>query len=247
VLVTIQDITQRKQAEQKLWESEQNLRYLASRLLTTQERERERISRDLHDDLGQSLMTLKLGLQGIKRKLPQELSGIRQDLHSEIGSINTIVEDVRRLSKDLRPSILHDLGLMIALKRLLKDFSQHHGSKLSLKIDDIEELFSSEGQLIIYRLFQESLTNIAMHAEATKVTISVQKMNGRVDFSVEDNGRGFDLPQAMAPTPSRQGLGLVAMEERIRMAGGSLEIRSQEGRGTRIFFSLPVASVEQGG
>jgi signal transduction histidine kinase/DNA-binding response OmpR family regulator len=245
VLVTIQDITARKQAQHQLQESEQNLRYLASQLLTAQERERKRISRELHDELGQSLMTLKLGLHVIERKVPQELSDIRQDLHSKIGFINNIVEDVRRLSRDLRPSILEDLGLTTALKRLFEDFAQRHGVTLSLEMDDIDDSFSSEGQLIIYRLFQESLTNIAKHAEATRVMLRVNKTNGRVDFCVEDNGRGFALPQAAAPDPSRKGIGLVAMEERMRMAGGFLEIRSQEGQGTRISFSIPIVSDEQ--
>lgn len=247
VLVTIQDITERRQAQHQLQESEQNLRYLASQLLTAQERERKRISRELHDHLGQSLMTLKLGLHRIERKLPQGLSEIRQDLRAKIASINNIVEDVRRLSRDLRPSILEDLGLTAALERLFEDFGQHHGVNVSLEIDEIDDSFSFEGQLNIYRLFQESLTNIAKHAEASRVMLKVNKINGRVEFCMEDNGRGFAWPPFAASDPWRRGIGLVAMEERIRMAGGVLEIRSQEGQGTRISFSLPVSSQAQSG
>jgi signal transduction histidine kinase/CheY-like chemotaxis protein len=240
VLVTIQDITKRKQAEEGLRESEQKLRYLATQLLTAQERERERISRDLHDDLGQSLLTLKLGLQTVGRALPQELFKIKEDLGSEISLIDEITDNVRRLARDLRPSILEDLGLSVALKHLFNNFRQHNDVEMSLEMEDIENLFSPESQLIIYRVFQEALTNIAKHAFATRVAISIKRGKPGIVFTIEDNGRGFALNGVLAGEDQARGLGLSAMEERIYMLGGFFKIWSQKGQGTRITFTIPI-------
>jgi PAS domain S-box-containing protein len=237
---TMQDITERKQAEEKLRESQQNLRYLATQLLTAQERERERISRDLHDDLGQSLMVLKLQLKAVEREVPPGLPGVRTELDSGIHYINAIVENVRRLARDLRPAILEDLGLAVALKHLFNDFSQHNDIKMSVEMEDIEDLFSPEGQLIIYRIFQEALTNIGKYAQANQVSINIKRQKQDTVFTIKDNGKGFDVNRVLAGDSSQRGLGLSAMEERVYMLGGSLEIWSQEGRGTRISFTVPI-------
>jgi signal transduction histidine kinase/CheY-like chemotaxis protein len=240
-LVTIQDITKRKQAEKGLRESEQKLRYLATQLLTAQERERARISRDLHDDLGQSLLTLKLGLQSVGRALPQELSAIREDLVSQIGLIDGITDNVRRLAKDLRPSILEDLGLSVALKHLFNNFQQHNKVELSLEMEDIEEHFSPEGQLLIYRVFQEALTNIARHAFATRVAVSIKWGESGLVFIIQDNGRGFAMNEVLNGEDRARGLGLSAMEERVYMLGGSFTMWSHKGQGTTITFSIPIS------
>ncbi len=209
--------------------------------MTAQERERERISRDLHDDLGQSLLILKMSLlQAIEREVPKDLSNLREVLTSEVRTIDRIVEEVRRLSRDLRPSILNNLGLTIALKRLFEEFGQHCRIRISLNMDDLRNLFSQKVEIIIYRIVQECLTNIGKHAQASNVDISIKKKAGRVDFKIQDNGKGFDLPQAMARDTSGKCLGLAAMEERVRMLAGSLDIWSREGQGTKIFFTVPI-------
>jgi signal transduction histidine kinase/CheY-like chemotaxis protein len=240
VLVTVQDISKRKQAEKGLQESRRRLRYLATQLLTAQERERARISRDLHDDLGQSLMTLKLGMQTVGRALPQELSAIREGLASEIGLIDEITDNVRRLARDLRPSILEDLGLSVALKHLFNNFQQHNKAELSLEMEDIEEYFSPEGQLLIYRIFQEALTNIARHAFATRVAVSIKRGEMGIVFTIQDNGKGFAIHAISAGEDQARGLGLSAMEERVHMLGGSFTMWSHKGQGTTITFTIPV-------
>jgi PAS domain S-box-containing protein len=238
-IAMIEDITKRKVAEEQLRHSEQNLRYLATQLLNAQETERKRIALDLHDDLGQALLVLKLQLRAIEKGLPAALADLRTEMAAEIDYIDGIVENVRRLARDLRPTILEDLGLAAALKRLLKDFGSRHDIEFSLDLDDLTTALSPEAQINIFRVFQESLTNIAKYAQASRVAVTAKKHRGKISFTVEDNGRGFDVAQVRAGDPAKRGLGLAAMEERLRMLGGSLDINSRDGRGTRITFAVP--------
>ncbi len=235
----VENITKRKQAEARLRESEQNLRYLAAQLLTAQERERQRIAMDLHDDLGQSLMVLKMQLRTIEREMAPELALLREQIAEQAVYVDAIVDSVRRLSRDLRPTILEDLGLTAALKRLFEDFSKHHHLELSVQLEDVGNLIPPEAHINIYRVFQESLTNIAKYAQATRVAITVEKNQGSVAFAIQDDGKGFDLDRVRSGDPARRGLGLAAMEERIHMLKGSFAIQSNEGQGTRICFTIP--------
>ncbi|MFA5111264.1 MAG: PAS domain-containing protein [Desulfobaccales bacterium] len=241
LLGIMQNITDRKHVEEKLRESEHNLRYLTSRLLSAQETERKRISRDLHDDLGQSLMALKMQLRAIGKTLPPNLWQPKEDVTAAGNYVDEIVENVRRLSRALRPAVLEDLGLLVALKYLCEEFSKQHGIKVFLDLDKVKDLISPEAQIIIYRIFQESLTNIGKHAQASQVDLSIKKQEDQLFFSIQDNGVGFDLSQVLGQNASRRGLGLAAMEERMRMLGGSLEITSRQGEGTRISFTVPVS------
>ncbi|MCL4503986.1 MAG: PAS domain S-box protein, partial [Deltaproteobacteria bacterium] len=238
------DITERQQAEIKLQQSEQDLHYLAGQLLTAQERERQRISRDLHDDLGQSLLLLKLQLRVIEKAAPDNAVEWKQDLLTQITAIDDIVDNVRRFSRDLRPGVLDDLGLMAALKHLLEDFRALHNIQFSLDLDDVGEMLSPQAQIILYRVLQESLTNIAKYAQASQVAVRIKQENGEISFSVEDNGKGFDLAQVRSLEVTKRGLGLTSMEERVRMLGGTFEISSRPGIGTRIAFKVRTSSVD---
>jgi two-component system sensor histidine kinase UhpB len=239
------DITERKRAEEKLRESEENLRYLASQLLTAQERERQRISRDLHDDLGQSLMLLKLQLRGIAREIPANLTELKEELANQNIIIDDMVNNLHRFCLALRPAILDDLGLVVAQKRLIEEFGALHGIEFSLDQDSVEDLLSPQAQIIIYRIFQESLTNIGKYAQASRVAVSFKRENDKVFLSVEDNGKGFDLEQIRAREVAKRGLGLASMEERARMLGGIFEIQSEIGVGTKISFKIPVCLLGQ--
>jgi PAS domain S-box-containing protein len=230
----------RRQAEEALRESEERLRYLSSRLLHTQERERHRLALDLHDDLGQSLMVLKLQIRGIEKMLGREQWQIKAQCDEALAYINVVVENIRRISRDLRPSVLQDLGLPAALRLLTDEFRKYHQEGVSLQMDDLEGLFSRDDEINIYRIFQESLTNIAKHARASKVSLVVQRQEGCVSFRVEDNGLGFDVTEVLAGDATRGGLGLAALDERVRMLGGTLSIRSQVNQGATIVFTVPV-------
>jgi PAS domain S-box-containing protein len=240
------DISERKAAEEslhaiqeRLQESEKNLRYLASQLLSAQEKERKRISRDLHDVLGQSLLCLKFEAKAIKRKLGAEPQKPQDDCDRLLANLDGVIDKVRRLSRDLSPHILEDLGITAALRHLFDEFKKHFpAGRCSLEIDKIDELFCLEEQVNIYRIFQEALNNIGKYSQATRVSGVVRRKGNGASFLVEDNGRGFDVLHAMTADVTGRGMGLASMQERVRMLGGELQLWSEEGRGTRLSFDI---------
>jgi PAS domain S-box-containing protein len=239
----IRDITERRKVEAALQESERNLRQLTSELLSAQEDERRRISRELHDELGQLLLILKLKIIGIERSLPKGPEAVTQECGEAAVFLKSVVDSVRRLSRNLSPSILEDLGLSVALRHQIKEFFQHNQIQSDSEVDEIDELFPKESHINIYRLVQESLTNIGKYAKASRLTVKIKQQEDKVSFLIEDNGKGFDVAQVL-DNGSERGLGLRTMQERLRMLGGSLEIWSQKGKGTRIAFTIPIDTVK---
>ena len=234
------EMTERKKTERALRTSEKELRFLSSQLLTAQERERRRLSIELHDELGQALMVLKLKLRSIEGGLQTDQTKLKGHCHEVISHINEITENVRRLSRDLSPSILEDLGLAAAIQWLVDASTEHCNIESSVDVTDMENLFSEESEIIVYRITQECLTNIAKHAQATHVLVVVKKEDGHLSFRIEDDGKGFDVQEVLDKDAREKGLGLAAMHERARMLGGSLDIWSQEGAGTRITMTIPL-------
>jgi signal transduction histidine kinase len=226
--------------EEALRDSERKLRSLSSQLLKAQEREQKRLSKELHDELGQALALLKHRLRSIHKKLHEDQALLRAECEDTNQYVDQIIDNVRRLSRDLSPSILEDLGLSSALRWLIQDFGRRHSMDKSLDIGDIDQLFSQEAQTNLYRIFQEALTNISRHAEANHVSFVVKKKDSRVYFFMEDNGKGFDVNQVKEMQSFERGMGLAAMEERVRMLGGTLNLWSKEGEGTRVSFIIPI-------
>ncbi len=235
-----QELNERNRTEEALQESQKKLHFLSSHLLTAQEREQRRISLELHDDLGQSLAVLKLHLQSIHDKTPQDNRTIKKDLAASLNSVDQIIESVRRLSRDLSPSILEDLGLSAALRWLVREFEERFKIKFTSSIPEIDNLFPREGQTLIYRIFQEAFTNIGKHAQANHVSVVIKKEERRVSFLVEDDGIGFDVEEQDVLDHTEKGMGLSAMDERVRMLGGQLEVSSQGNQGTTISFIIPI-------
>jgi two-component system NarL family sensor kinase len=184
-------------------------------------------------------MVLKLQLRAIERMVPADQWRIREDSNHCLDYLNGVIDNVRRLSRNLRPAVLEDLGLSSGLRVLADDFRAYHEAELSLEMDDIEALFSREEEINLYRIFQETLTNIAKHAQARHIHLSITRQTGSVTFKIADDGVGFDLEQTLT-APAKKGLGLVALEERVYMLGGTLTIRSQEHQGTEIIFTVPL-------
>ena len=234
------DNTKRKLAEMAIKDSRKKLRLLSSHLLLAQEKERRRISLELHDDLGQALTVLKLQLGSIKKKFPSDTASLKMDVENTLKYVDLIIENVRRLSHDLSPSILEDLGLDAALRLLIKEFVKHSDLQISCDIIPIDRLFSRENQIIIYRIFQETFTNIERHSKASRIWISIKQENDAITFTIKDDGIGFNVKQSLSKLGNERALGLTALDERTRMLGGHLHIDSIKGHGTQIVFNIPI-------
>ncbi len=239
ILAVVRDISERKLAEAALKESEQQLRLLTSQLLHAQESERRRLSRELHDELGQALTVLKIHLGAIDNKLRKDQQQLKGDCEHLLNHLNNIIVNVRRLSWDLCPTILEDLGLSSALRHLIDETCANHDMACSIELDEIDHLFSPEAKTHIYRFFQEALNNLSKHSQATFFSAKVTRQDDQVSFTLVDNGRGFEVDQAQSQNVREKRLGLTTMNERARMAGGFLHIWSRPGTGARLTFTLP--------
>lgn len=234
--------SERKRVEKELTDSGKHLQYLSSKLLGIQEQERMRISRELHDELGQSLTLLKLRVRFVEKHLTTDQAMLRGECESILTYIDQTIENVQRISKDLSPMILEDCGLSAALNQMANKFIKHSNMDVSLDIGDIEHLFPRKDHIVVYRIFQEALTNAGKHSGATSVLAVLKEENGRFVFQVKDNGKGFKPEQVAEKCHGTKGIGLATMKERARMLGGSLDLWSQEGKGTQISFSIPLTN-----
>lgn len=236
-----QDITSFKQIENKLRDSEDLLRRLSSELIAAQEIERRRISRELHDDLGQALSLIKLRLGYIEGHLRANQELLKQHCADTINYIDETIEDVRRLSHDLSPAVLEDFGITLAIRKLIHGIIEiHRNIHIDHTIADIDHLVPKEFHINIYRIIQETVTNILKHADARNISIVMKQKDSEVIILIEDDGKGFDVQQALSVITVEKGLGLASIQERIRMIGGTLYIDSQQGKGTRITLRIPV-------
>jgi hypothetical protein len=213
--------------------------------MAAQEAERRRVSRELHDELGQALTVLKLRLKALEERLPGDGVEVLREYEEIVRYVDRIIGEVRRISWDLCPSVLEDLGLTAALKWLISEFERNDGLKITLGISGfgdkgIDRMFSDNAQSLVYRIVQEALTNITKHAGATAARVTMSLADGTACLFIEDNGAGFDADARVTETGNEGTLGLSAMSERARMLGSSLEVRSERGKGTRIIVNIPI-------
>jgi signal transduction histidine kinase len=233
-----EEVTNRLQTEESLKESEARFRHLSSRLLDAQERERKRLAVELHDELGHALLTLKLRLESLEDQLlPQQVS-LKQEAGEIISFILETIEEVRRLYLDLTPGDLEDLGLTNALDALIEDFAAlQKNIRYTVHLENLDGLFELPVQTVIYRVVQEALTNIGKHAEPEEISLAISKDTNLVSFTIADDGKGFDMSDVLS---ARKSLGLLAMEERVKILGGSFSLWSQVDQGTRVSFTIPL-------
>lgn len=233
--VVVRDITPQKEYEQKLLDVNQKLRSLSAHLQEAREEERIAIAREIHDELGQQLTGIKLDVSWLKQKVETVFPEDVERTKRLIESINKTINDVRKIASNLRPGVLDDLGLEAAIEWQSNQFEEQTGLKCELKLNKLTRDYGKEINTSLYRIYQESLTNIMRHSKATVVSTSLTKIGNTLILKVSDNGVGIDSEQIHnSPT-----LGITGMKERALMVNGSLEISQNEQGGTLITVKVP--------
>ncbi len=222
----------------------QERKYL-SRIIETQENERRRISRELHDEIGQALYAIKFNLEMVDKDLPPAAAAVRGRLEEAKFLSGQTLTAMRQLSQDLRPTMLDDLGLVPTLRWYIQNFSNRLGICSNFEAVGLEGKLSPQIETAFYRIVQEALNNIAKHAQADRVEIALVKKDSRIYASVQDNGKGFDVDKVVHPEAPERGFGIVGIQERVSLLGGQLEIQSRPGFGTLISIEIPCESVRE--
>ena len=246
------EISQRRVVEETLRQSEQHsirlldqsrrmqeqMRLLSQGILSAQEDERKRISRELHDVIGQVLTSINIRLAVLKTESAVNTKDIGESIAHTQRLVEKSVNTVRQFAYDLRPSLLDDLGLIAALHAFMKTFMKETGIRVHLTAFAGVEKLDSARRTVLYRVAQEALTNVARHAQASRVDVSIQISGNDIRLQIKDNGRSFDVNRAV-PSRKRRRLGLLGMRERVEMVGGKFSIESSPGQGTTIHAQVP--------
>jgi len=214
------------------------LQILSQRLIEAQETERRRVSRDLHDQAGQSLTALKIGLELMQADLRADSEKSHQSLQEAVSLANETLEQIRLLAQDLRPPELDVVGLNPTLEDYCHDFAEHARLSIDYAGTELPELPDAV-TICFYRVLQEALTNVAKHAHASHVWVALRCDADTLSLSVEDDGQGFDVPTEVSVARQPRGIGLVGMRERLELLRGRLEIKSRPGQGTRLVAYAP--------
>jgi signal transduction histidine kinase len=223
------EITEKKQAEEQS-------RLLSRRLINVIEETRKNLARDLHDEFGQTLTALHMDLEALWSFIPPEMEAHQQKIDNIIVLIEQLGDKIRNISSELRPDLLDDLGLAPALEWNINEFSnQRHGIQINFQAVGVRKRFSSEIEIVVYRIFQEGLNNIVKHTKATQVDITLTYSHPKIIFMIKDNGAGFD------PNAPTDGIGLLGMRERVASVKGNIEMHTVKDKGTTIRVELPVS------
>lgn len=233
-LVLANEVTERYLAEERLKESYESIKRLTEHLNSVREQERLHIAREIHDELGQLLTVLKMDVSWLNKKLQAAPEPVREKLADLISLLDTTVKTVRRISSELRPSLIDDLGLVAAMEWHVEEFQKRSGIDCQARLPEKEFNLSDNVKIGLYRILQESLTNVARHSQAKKVTVKLQKTDNQLILTVEDDGIGFDEAKRNKKT-----LGLVGARERAEGLGGSYSIQGFPGQGTRVQVAIP--------
>jgi signal transduction histidine kinase len=246
------EITQRKAVEEALKKSERHysklleqsdglqeqLRRLSRQILSAQEDERKKISRELHDVIAQTLTGINIRLASLKKDAALNARGLDRNIDLTQRLVQHSVDIVHRFARELRPAVLDDLGLIPALHSFMKSFTTQTGIRTQLTaFAGVEELEMNR-RTALYRVAQEALTNVARHAQASQVQVSIEKEDGALSMKISDNGKGF-LSESLSRRKKSERLGLVGMRERVEMINGSFTLASAPGRGTTVQARIP--------
>ena len=228
------------ESERLLRASSEQLRQLAAHLLSVREEERARISREVHDELGQSLTAVKIDLAWLEFRMPNT-GGMVERIRSTRQLADSMIHSIRRISTELRPAVL-DLGLAAAVEWQVQDFQARSGIECTVRLLT-RDVVAANASTAMFRIFQETLTNVARHSEATRAEVVLQKQGNRLVLLIHDNGRGFD----QADAARSKSLGLLGMRERAAILGGRVDISSAPGQGTTVTAWIPIPSLEESG
>lgn len=239
--ITVIDITEYKKLEEEKKQALEMLRTFATMLQNNREEERKSIAREIHDEFGQVLTAIKMNLSMLEKETTKTVeSSIATSILSEIDNmkqiINQTIHKVRVFTNNLRPDVLDNFGLFEALDVHITEFDKLHGIKCNFVMPDEEIEIDSDKSIAIYRIVQETLTNVARHAMATEVDISISKQDNFLNVSIEDNGKGIERAQLN----DAKSFGIIGMKERAYICGGTLLLTSEPGKGTKIDLSMPI-------
>jgi signal transduction histidine kinase len=248
------EITQRKTAEEALKKSEhhysellrqsdrlqEQLRLLSRQILSAQEDERRRISRELHDVIAQTLTGINIRLATLKKEALVNTKGLDRNIARTQRLVEKSVNIVHEFARELRPAVLDDLGLIPALHSFVKLFSKRTRIHINLKVFAGVEQLNGNQRTILYRVAQEALSNVSRHAQASRVEVDIQKLPDCICMKINDNGKSFEVERVLNAN-GRKRLGLLGMKERVEMVGGRFGIESAPGKGTTITAQLPSA------
>lgn len=236
VIHICRDITERKRSEEQLKSSREKLRNLTAHLNLVREEERKHIAREIHDELAQALTALKIDLFWMDKRLSEDQLELQQKITSMSDLIDMTIKSVRRISSELRPGLLDDLGLQAAMEWQAKEFQSRTGIKceIDFRTDDLN--LEQDRATAIFRIFQETLTNVVRHAGATKVKVKLKEMKDCLSMEVSDNGRGITDEQIANP----KSFGLMGIQERVHLLGGIIKIKGVRGKKTVVSLDIPL-------
>ncbi len=235
-------------AHLELRHNKRSYRQLLGKLLATSEEERTKIARELHDEVNQILLSARLKLEDVESTFPPEMANVRERLQTIRSHINHVFDDLHRLSLSLRPPALDELGLPQALDWLTQNLSRETGLPITLEVKGLSQRRPAPViETELFRITQEALSNTIKHAQATSATIKLEFNKAQVVLRAEDNGRGFDAGAVLSGTSGyTRNLGLLGIQERAEICGGTLEIDSALQRGTRVRVEIPISSYDWG-
>jgi signal transduction histidine kinase len=216
----------------------EHLRRLSQEILSAQEEERRKISRELHDEIGQTLTAINVKLATLKGEAAVNTTSLRRRIASTQRLVERSMNSVHRFARELRPSLLDDLGLIPALHSYMRGFTNR--TRIPVHFTSFAELekLDSAKRTVLYRVVQEALINVAKHARASLVQVSIRRLRGVVSMAIQDNGKSFQVERVLFSTKIRR-LGLLGMRERVEMVGGRFAVESKRGAGTTIHAQIP--------
>lgn len=220
------------------------LRHLLRQLLSAQEEERREISRELHDEIAQTLTGINAHLAALKAENAANTKGLKQKITRTQRLVQKSMSIVHRFARELRPTMLDDLGLIPTLHSYMKDFTKRTGIRIRFTAYAAVEGMTSARRTMLYRVAESALTNIAQHAQASLAVVSIRKLPGAVRMEIKDDGKGFDVERVLFGGRYKR-LGLLGMRERVEMIGGSFAVHSSPGKGTTIRAQIPLKSTHK--